>query len=105
MDDDKITKLPVAFKDPGGSERFLKVVRRKGCQHDGPYLIDTRVDHVECGKCGDLLSAVWVLGRLANYETRWHETSKRYRDEMKRLDERTRTQCKHCGKMTKISRR
>jgi hypothetical protein len=40
---------------------------------------------------------------LAGEETKWHESFKRYQAEMRRLSERSRTKCQHCGQMTRIS--
>jgi hypothetical protein len=47
---------------------------------------------------------MWVLTKLAHKETGYHETERRYHEEMKRLSERSRTKCEHCGQMTRISR-
>ncbi|HMF66121.1 MAG TPA: hypothetical protein VK602_00755 [Phyllobacterium sp.] len=116
MTDDKITTLPIAFKSPQPEEKMLKVVRGSGCDHrwtwkDGTMRCVTYVlsnegeTEVECGACGTRLDPMFVLRRLAHEETKWHDTRQRYNDEMKRLDERTRTKCDNCGKMTRISRR
>jgi uncharacterized protein YeaO (DUF488 family) len=46
-----------------------------------------------------------VLRKLAHRETDFHQLAERYHDEMRRLSERSRTRCMHCGKMTRISDR
>jgi hypothetical protein len=121
---DEVTKLPVKFKHPPTGERTLEVVQRYGagaCNHmyyfDGDplgggsrmknvtYLVDEGAAEVECGHCHAKLNPMWVLSKLAHNETSYHETSKRYHEEMKRLSERTRTKCDKCGHMTRISRR
>ncbi len=48
---------------------------------------------------------MFVLRRLASEETSWKRHREVYIDEMKRLKERSRTKCYHCGKMTEISRK
>ena len=47
---------------------------------------------------------MFVLESLMHQESRWMRTREAYQEEMKRLDERSRTKCQHCGQMTRISR-
>lgn len=108
QDDQKpsnVTMLPVKPKPKLGdeSDRFL-VVESRGCQHRNGFRLNDKEDCVICRDCGAKLNPMYALKMLANQETRWHEARSRYQDEMKRLDERCRTTCEHCGKMTKISR-
>ena len=107
-DGDNVTKLPVRFKTPVPDDRTLvrpwEVARHGQCMHD-KFIVDDKLLEVECGKCGDKLSPMWVLVQLASREMRIHEAAKRYQEEMKRLAERERTKCLHCGQMTRISRR
>ena len=118
MSDDKITPLPVKFKSPpGDDDPMLKVVHSyaNACNHrhrwDGEklkhvsYLIREGETEVECGACGTKLDPMFVLRLLANEETKWHKNARNYQDAMKRLSDRERTKCDHCGKMTRISRR
>lgn len=118
-DDDKIRRLGVRFKPPreeGGP--VLKVVGAfgpdTGCNHrrvlrngkfvSVQYLIRPGETEVECGSCGTKLDPMWVLKVLAGEESEWLRVRSLYQDEMKRLNERKRTKCDHCGKMTRISR-
>lgn len=106
---DDVRRLPVRFKNPPHADAFLVVDHGPKCgdgyfDHKGPYLVDNSKDEVECKTCGAKLNPIWVLRQLASHETRWHETSKRYADEMKRLSDRSRTKCEHCHKLTRISR-
>jgi Zn finger protein HypA/HybF involved in hydrogenase expression len=120
---DEVAKLPVKFKAPPTGERTLEIVGPYGggerCNHDfyfagAPggsvmkrvtYLVDEAAAEVECSNCKGKLNPMWVLARLAHHETQYHEASRRYQDEMKRLSERSRTRCDKCGSMTRISRR
>lgn len=82
-----------------------RVWKPKGriCTH-GPFLIDPNLQDVECGSCGEMLNPMYVLGRLAGEETKFHSYQKQYQEDMARLKERERTKCQHCKQITKISR-
>lgn len=103
MTDDKITPLPVKFKERDAGERMLVVTAGK-CLH-GLYSIDETLLHVECRKCGERIDPMTVLVEMANHESMWSETGQRFQEEMKRLAERSRTKCERCGHMTGISSR
>ena len=107
---DNITKLPIRFKSPTPEDRSVmrrfEVHKGRDCNHlRVPYLVDVSEAMVECGRCGEKLNPMWVLGQLAVHDYRMAESQARYKDEMKRLSERTRTKCHHCGQMTRISNR
>lgn len=118
-DDPIVKRLGVKFKEPPTEQdQMLKLVRkyeRGECNHDWffvagqmrevQYLLREGETEVECGHCGTRLDPMWVLKKLAHKETRWDRTRQSYAEEMKRLSERSRTKCEHCGKMTRISRR
>lgn len=121
MSDDKVKPLPVKFKaPPAGDGPMLKVVHFGGCNHkytvqttgdqlgkivSASYLIREGETEVECSLCNTKLDPMFVLRMLAKEETKWLDARKRYQEEMKRLKERERTKCDHCGHMTRISRR
>lgn len=101
-----IAQLPVKYKKPLEGERFLVPVAPGKCQHHGgPFEIDPKGEKCTCKRCGESVGAYFVLDQLMKTESRWMETLARYQDEMKRLDERSRTKCRHCGEMTEISRK
>ncbi len=102
-----VTKLPVWFKaEPGSGDRTLEVVYTSGCTHlFTTYKVAESEAEVTCGKCGAKLNPIWVLVRLAHEDRRYLEAQQRYQEEMKRIEERERTKCEHCAKMTRISRR
>ncbi len=117
-DDDKVSRLPVRFKQPANEAgRTLKIVENRfskdECDHvhlNGrwnsrvTYMIRKGETEVECGGCGIKLDPMFVLTLMANAETDWLRTRETYIEEMKRLDERKATKCDHCGQMTRISR-
>lgn len=110
MDDDSnVTKLPIRFKNPLPEDRSIMLAweaGKHGCDHRrGQYLVAEGEAEVECGKCGAKLDPIWVLRNLATEDRRYAESQTRYRDEQKRLAERSRTKCEHCKQMTRISRR
>lgn len=113
-DDDKVKPLPVRFKRQDEA-RTLQVVSHDGaCNHkmhwvgnelrDVTYKIRDGETEVECGVCGTRLNPMFVLMRIAGQESAFSHTRKLYQEEMKRLSERSKTRCDHCGKMTRISR-
>ncbi len=120
MSDDNVKPIPVKFKKPPDNDDppMLTVVSRWGgaqdCDHRSyyaegrmipiTYAIREGETEIECGHCHTRLDPMFVLRRLAGEETSWKRHRQVYIDEMKRLNERRRTKCYHCGKMTEISR-
>lgn len=104
-DDDKVTPLPVKFKAPEPAERSLLApyeVGKRTCYHD-QFVVDATLSTVECAACHEKLDPMWVLAHLCHRDHRFVEAHRRYADEMKRLEERSRTKCDRCGHMTRIS--
>lgn len=108
MDDDKVTQLPVRFKAPHHDKPMIGLAIYDGkCSHIGPdahYNVRPGETEVECGKCHTRLDPVFVLVQLAHVESRFRQAHERYIEESKRLAERLRTKCQHCGKFTRIRR-
>lgn len=109
MEDDNVTKLPVRFKTRAPNDRTVvagwEVHNGGGCPHlNVTYIVDDALAEVECGNCGAKLNPMWVLTRIASEDRHMAETQERYHDEMRRLEQRSRTKCTHCGRMTRISR-
>jgi hypothetical protein len=101
--DDNVTVLPVKPRANLGDERVFTTVPTHACWHKR-YIIDDELAEVTCADCKEKLNPMWVLKQLAQAENRYHELHARYHDELKRLAERSRTKCEHCGGMTRISR-
>ena len=101
-----ITKLPVRNKRENAEGLSLVPPPPQKCQHlDGPFEVDEKGGRCKCLDCGEDVSPIFVLVQLMKKESRWRRTRERYEDEMKRLAERSKTKCEHCGKITRISRR
>lgn len=101
---DNIALLPVKHKAQD-TERFLKPVDPRACKHYvGPFVIDQKAGKCICEECKQEVSPMFVLERLMQQEGQWMQSRERYQDEMKRLSERSRTTCDHCGKMTRVSK-
>ncbi len=101
-----IVRLPVKHKEPPSDERMLVDVPYSTCQHyRGPYEIDMKAGKCRCLQCQAEVSPMFVLEHLMKEESRWMRARCDYQDEMRRLAERSRTKCQHCGQVTTISRR
>ena len=100
-----ILKLPVKPVE-SRHDVFLVPPPSNACAHlDGPFEVDEKGGKCKCLTCGGEVSPIFVLTRLMKQESRWMRTRLAYMDEMKRLHERERTKCQHCGKQTRISQR
>ena len=105
MSHDKITPLPVKPKADTG-HLMLVPPPYEGCKHLGvSFEVDVDGGKCKCKTCGGEVSPWFVLKALMQRESQWNRTREAYQDEMKRLGERSRTKCDHCGKMTQISHR
>jgi hypothetical protein len=93
--------LPVKRHDTN-HERVLTEVHYTPCYHQR-FLIDPTLAEVTCADCKEKIDPIHALRQLARKENRYHELHARYHDELRRLAERSRTKCRHCGKMTPIS--
>ena len=100
--DTNVTLLPVKPRIDLGKDRVLKSVHLGRCWHKR-FIVDEQLAEVECADCHEKLNPMWVLQQLSIQENRFHELHARYHDELKRLGERSRTKCQHCGEMTRIS--
>ena len=105
-DDGNILKLPVKSRPAPDGSLFLVPPPYGKCQHyRGPFEIDEHAGTAMCLECKEPVSLLFVLLQLMKQESRWNRTREAYQEEMKRLSERESTKCRHCGKMTRISRR
>lgn len=100
-----ILALPVKPRPNPEEGAMLQRVPANKCHHLlASYEVDIDAGKCRCKACGEEVSPMFVLERLMNSESRWMQTLANYQDAMKRLAERSRTKCDHCGKMTRISR-
>lgn len=120
MDDDaSVTRLPVRFRAPPGTEKpQLRLVEphlsKDGCNHKHyfansnllqvTYLVREGETEVECGHCHVKLDPMWVMMQLARVESRFRESEKSAHAAMTRYADRVKTKCEHCKKITRISR-
>ena len=102
MSDDNIVKFTKKYVAPQTTERFLTVVHSYKCIH-GNYIVDPDKAEVECGKCHERLNPIKVLVELAHKECKYHDYHKRFIEQSKKMDERTRVKCSHCGQFTKVN--
>lgn len=100
-----VVVLPVKHVAPPDGGLMLVPPSIGKCRHfNGPFEVDENAGDCKCLKCGEKVTAIFVLTQLMRLESQWMRTRAAYQEEMKRLNERSRTKCQHCGQMTKISR-
>lgn len=71
------------------------------CSHRN-MIVDEDLAEVECQDCGAKLNAVAMLARFASEESRWHRQGVALRELQRKLEEKQRCKCQHCGKMTRV---
>ena len=102
---DNIENIGIKFKKPICEDKMLNLLPTpKGCLGHS-YIIDEESNIVTCSKCNKTFNPMSVLVSLARKESRWQMNRERYKEEMERLSERSRTKCQHCGEMTRISKK
>lgn len=77
-------------------------ISRRGCRHIN-MTVDPDRAFVECKDCGEMLDPMSVLCRLATEESRYLFERQALRNWRKKLIEKSRTKCQHCGRMTSVN--
>jgi len=95
-----IKKFPNTKKRSNQAGKVFLVKETK-CFH-GEYIVDERLDHVECGKCGEHLNPMYVLKRIAMEESREHEALYNINIALEDAAKKTKWKCGHCGKFSDI---
>ena len=72
--------------------------------HHGKFVVDSTLDYVECGKCGEHLNPMWVLGQLCSPESDLRRSLDYYEAMAETAKEKNKCKCEHCGKFTQIHR-
>lgn len=72
------------------------------CKH-GEFIVDDQLDTVECGKCGEKLSPVWVLLQFADKDSDIRRRFATNEALVEEIQKKTKCKCEHCGKLTKIA--
>jgi hypothetical protein len=102
MTSDNVSQFPTKPRPkPEDDTRFL-IVEDSGCAHTRGFKINEKEECVTCRDCGVRLSPMYALKLMSTQETQWHKTRALYQEEMKRLDERRKTTCEHCNRITTI---
>lgn len=76
-----------------------------GCQHGKGFTITKGVDAVVCKDCGEKLTPMWVLTKIAQSDSNLRWRIVELNKELARLADKKRCKCLHCGQMTPIERR
>lgn len=99
-----ILELPMKKREPLDGQTFLQPVPFSQCKHfRGPFVVDVDGGKCTCKECGGEVAPIFVLEKLMKEESRWMRNREAHLNEVRRLEERSRTKCQHCGEMTRIS--
>ena len=102
---DDVIRFKGDRKNPPDGKLMLVAPPATQCSHFGTsFEVDEKAGTCKCLGCGNIVAPIFVLMRLMNLESHWMRTRNAYQEEMKRLSERTRTKCQHCGAITRISK-
>lgn len=75
--------------------------RHDKCQHKH-ISVDEVENEVECADCGKRLNPIVALVRLAREESRLKIRIQQLKELNRQFDEKSRTKCQHCGRMTRV---
>jgi len=81
---------------------FERKANRNDCRHLN-ILVDPALTYVECRACGEKLNPVWVLERMIKEASQWKYRLEEYRKIVEKLEQKKRTKCNHCGKLTTVN--
>ena len=82
---------------------ILERVHGFKCAHN-KFKVDTELDYVECGICGEHLNPMFVLSQLCGREARANKHYDYLVDIAEKTANKLRCKCEHCQRMTKIHR-
>lgn len=101
-DDENVVGIGVRKKrvDP---DRTIESVRVGVCSHPR-FLVDERLNEVECQVCHERLSPMWVLRQIANNESWQAQRRDNLRNLIRQLAEKVRYKCRSCGAMNDMAR-
>lgn len=101
--DDNIVDFPALGDRP--QKALVKAPRYPvKCKH-GEFIVDDQLDTVECGKCGEKLSPMWVLLQFAYKDSQVRQRFAINEALVEEISKKTKCKCEHCGKLTKIASR
>lgn len=97
---ENVVSLPVR-KKPQADSPITVAPSYGGCRHM-KTVVDEKLAEVTCRDCGEKLSPVWVLAKLAREDDRLRNEWAAIRAEIELLKDRSRVVCKHCNKVTPV---
>lgn len=90
----------------GGNVISIEVAREyyseKRCQHR-KVTVDSRLSYLKCRDCKETINPVWWITRLAENWYRVKNLYEQNRNAAKLFEEKQRTRCQHCGRITKVN--
>lgn len=90
----------------GGNVISIEVARElyneKRCQHR-KVTVDEKLSHIKCRDCKETINPIWWITQLAQKWSRVKALYEKNRAAAKLYEEKQRTRCEHCGRITKVN--
>ncbi len=90
----------------GGNVISIEVAREiyieKRCKHR-KVMVDGQLSFIKCRDCKQSINPIWWITRLAQEWHRVKQMMEDYRLSRKLYEEKTRTKCEHCQRMTRVN--
>lgn len=86
-----------------GVDNVINLKHDFSCSHN-KFVLDEKLNTVECGICGKELNPIWVLKKISHSESRLNRTLDLLIDKIEKCKNKLRCKCQHCKKMTRIEK-
>lgn len=96
MDENNVSKINTTLSK-------VTEIKSPTCRHN-KWIVDETLAEITCGICEQKLNPIWCLIEQARTETRLFWQLQRLQKEVEKTQYKLRCKCRHCGKMTPISR-
>ena len=84
-------------------ENIFNITIWQNCNHSN-YLVDTSLQQVECGNCGEKLNPMYVIEQMCNAESLQRRRLDELKKEVEKTEQKMKCKCNNCNKMTWITR-
>jgi len=102
MTDHTITPFPKKKRETKGDSDAVFAVQERTCWHD-KFIVDEKLEQVECADCGERLNPMWVLKRIATKEDSARRSLEKLHGALRDAKQAKRWKCGHCNGMNDIT--